>query len=327
MAARTAMLVTSSHSPLIEFPGKETDSYRAVLEEQARVRADVAAFDPELVVIFGVDHYGGQSMSCMPSFCVGVHATALADVGGTPGTLNVPKDIAVGAVDFARSDGVDVAVSYDMEVDHGFTQALVRLAGGIDRYPVLPLFVSCIQPPLVPFARARAFGEAIGRYIARLDASRVLVIGTGGLGHNPRSLFPPIDEVKDEWRPWHLRGRGQSQVSQQSWIDYEIEAHRVAAKFLADDSIPDHVFGLHDDWDEAFMNLFCGGDMSVYDGWDPGRVVDDAGIGAMEVLSWVAAGAAMSTATGEAPVRRFRQVCRVMGIGFGITSAGPAPIS
>lgn len=326
MAVRTAMLVTSSHSPLIEFPGKETDSYRDVVAELARVQDDVTAYAPDLVVIFGVDHYGGQSMSCMPSFCVGVEATALADVGGTPGKLNVPRDIAVGAVNSLRADGVDVAVSYDMEVDHGFTQALVRLTGGVDRYPVLPLFVSCIQPPLVPFARARAFGEAVGRLVASLDAERVLFIGTGGLGHNPRSLFPPIDEVKEEWKPWHLRGRGQDKVSQQSWIDYEIEAHKVAAAFLADESIPDHVFGLNDAWDEAFMNSYCHGDMAAFDGWNPDTVVDDAGIGAMEVLSWVAAGAAMSTCTGVVPTRRLRQVCRVMGIGFGITSAGPSPV-
>jgi 2,3-dihydroxyphenylpropionate 1,2-dioxygenase len=323
---RHAMLVTASHSPIIEFPEVETDAYHRVVAALDDVRAEVTAFDPELVVIFGVDHYGGHHMSCMPAFCVGVDATALADVGGTPGPLDVPRDLAVGAVDHLRRAGVDTAVSYAMDVDHGFTQALVRLTGGIDRYPVLPIFVSCIQPPFVPFRRARALGRAVADYLATLDVGRVLVIGTGGLSHNPRMLFPPIDEVGPEWRPYHLHGRAQQEVSQQAWIDYEIEAHKVAAAFLASPDIPDEAFGLHDDWDRAFLATYCAGDMSAFDSWDPTTVVDAAGIGAMEVLSWVAAGEAMTALTDLPPTQRLQQVCRVIGIGYGITSAGPAPI-
>ena len=321
------MLVAASHSPLIEFPQVETHEFHRVVEGLDAARAEVAAFDPELVVLFGVDHYGGHHMRSMPAFCVGVEATALADVGGTPGRLDVPRDLAVAAVVHARTHGVDVAVSYAMEVDHGFTQALAKLAGGIDRYPVLPIFVACIQSPFVPFARARALGDAIGTYIAELDAARVLIIGTGGLAHNPRVLFPPIDEVGDEWRPYHLHGRAQDEVPQQQWIDHQIEAHRFAAELLASDEIPDEVFGLNETWDREFLDLFCSGDLSAFDRWQPDDVVERAGIGAMEVLTWIAAGQAMHTATGETPVLRLQQICRVIGIGYGITSSGPASSS
>lgn len=320
-----AMLVTASHSPIIEFPAIETDSLRRVHAGLAEIRAEIDAFDPDLVVVFGVDHYGGQHMRSMPAFCVGVEATALADVGGTPGPLRVPRDTAVGAVNHARAAGVDVAVSYAMEVDHGFTQALVRMCGGVDRYPVLPIFVSCIQPPFVPFARARALGRAMGEYLATLDDRRMVIVGTGGLGHDPRILFPPIDEVGADWRPYVLYGNSQQDVSQQSWIDYEIEAHHVAAAFLADPNIPDDAFGLHEDWDRAFLASYCSGDLEAFDVWQPEQVVADAGIGAMEVLSWVAARQAMATLTGAVPQQRLQQICREIGVGFGITSAGPAP--
>jgi 2,3-dihydroxyphenylpropionate 1,2-dioxygenase len=323
---KTVMLATSSHSPIIEFPARETPEFANVVEHLKTIQSEVTAYDPQLVIIFGVDHYGGQHMNLMPPFCVGVEATALADVGGTPGPLNVPRNIAVDCVNHLRSENVDIAVSYAMEVDHGFTQALTKLTGAIDRYQVLPIFVSCIQPPFVPFARMRNLGESVGRFLQTLDYERILIIGTGGLGHNPRSLFPPIDEVPDEWRPYHLLGKSQTVVTQQSWIDYEIEAHKIAAIFLADDSIPDEVFGLHDDWDKAFMSAYCNGDMRFFDSWDPNKVVDDAGIGAMEVLSWIAAGAAMKEATGISPHHRLQQICRVIGIGFGITTAGPATL-
>src|SRR3546814_16231909 len=105
-------------------------------------------------------------MDCMPSFCVGVEATAIADVGGTPGRLNVPRELAVRAVKAIRAAGVDTAVSYAMDVDHGFSPAIKRLLGGVNNYPVLPIFVSCLQPPFTPFARPRALGEADGRFAA-----------------------------------------------------------------------------------------------------------------------------------------------------------------
>ncbi|MEN9647105.1 MAG: hypothetical protein RL238_3774 [Actinomycetota bacterium] len=324
---RTAMLVTASHSPIIDFPAADSEALQRVHAGLTEMRGEIEAFDPDLVLIFGVDHYGGHHMHSMPAFCVGVSATALADVGGTPGPLTVPAEVAVGAVRHVRSAGVDVAVSYAMDVDHGFTQALTRLCGGIDRYPVLPVFVSCIQPPFVPFARARALGRAMGEYLAGVDAERVLVIGTGGLGHNPRMLFPPIDEVSDEWRPYHLFGRSQQEVPQQAWIDYEIEAHQVAAAFLADPNIPDELFGLHEEWDRAFLDRYCTAELASFDDWDPDTVVEEGGIGAMEVLSWVAAREAMHALTGEAPRERLQQVCRVVGIGFGITSAGPAGVA
>jgi hypothetical protein len=142
-------MVSASHSPLLDFPAKESPAVLNVRAALAATRARIEGFDPDLVVLFGVDHYGGQHMACMPSFCVGVEATALADVGGTPGRLDVPRDLAIQAVGAIRKAGVDTAVSYDMAVDHGFSQALSRLLGGVDRYPVLPIFVSCIQPPYV----------------------------------------------------------------------------------------------------------------------------------------------------------------------------------
>ncbi|HPA37976.1 MAG TPA: hypothetical protein PLV04_04480 [Phenylobacterium sp.] len=320
-------MVSASHSPLLDFPAKESPAVLNVRAALAATRARIEAFDPDLVVLFGVDHYGGQHMACMPSFCVGVEATALADVGGTPGRLDVPRDLAIQAVGAIRRAGVDTAVSYDMAVDHGFSQALSRLLGGVDRYPVLPIFVSCIQPPFSPFARARALGEAVGGFVKALDRQRVLFVGSGGLAHNPAALFPPIDSVGPEWRPYILHGRAQAEVPQQAWIDFEIQAHQMGAQMLAADQVTPEMAGLKDAWDKAFLAAYCAGDLSVFDAWDPDQVMAEAGIGAVETQAWIAAAAAMQAAGGARPRAVFQEIAKEIGIGFGVAEAGPSPLS
>mgnify|MGYP003576676969 CR=1 FL=1 len=316
-------MVAASHSPLLDFPARESSSVRNILAALDSSRARIEAFNPDLAIVFGVDHYGGHHMDCMPSFCVGVEATAISDVGGTPGRLNVPRETAVAAVKAIRPAGVDTAVSYAMDVDHGFSQALRRLLGGVDRYPVLPIFVSCLQPPFSPFARARALGEAVGSFAKTLDYERILFVGTGGLAHNPYHLFPPIDEVQPEWRPYILHGKAQSEVPQQDWIDYEIREHHVGAQILASDEATPQMAGLNDPWDKAFLAAYCSDDLSGFDRWDPEQVMAEAGIGAVETQSWIAAGQAMLTATGTPPRAMFQEVSMEVGIGFGVAEAGP----
>lgn len=319
-------LACSSHSPLIYFPASETEDVAAMREGIVATRNRIQQFDPELVVLFGCDHYGGHQMASMPAFCVGVEATALADVGGTPGTLNVPRDLAVGCVNFVREAGVDVAVSYAMEVDHGFSQPLQELCGGIDAYPVLPIFVCCLQPPFVPFKRGRALGSAVARYIATLDVERVLILGTGGLSHDPEMLFPAIDDVSPEWKPYHLLGNRQNEVPQQKWIDFEIQAHQMAVDMLRRGELPVEALKLNPAWDREFLNTLEHEDLSVFDGWTPERVIAGGGFGAMEVLSWITATQAMHDVTGLRPTSTFHRGIPDVGIGFAIAETEPAPL-
>ncbi|WP_322047950.1 hypothetical protein [Paraburkholderia sp. J67] len=320
------MMACASHSPLLYFPARESDALIGARKAMAEIREQIAGFDPQLIVMFGCDHYGGHQMYSMPSFCVGLAAHALADVGGTPGKLNVPADLAANAVRALRDDGVDVAVSYDMVVDHGFSQALHELAGGLAQYPVLPVFVSCLHPPFVPFSRARVLGMAVAHYIAGLDLERVLILGTGGLSHDPAFLFPTLDAVSHEWKPYILSGSRQSEVSQQSWIDYEVAAHKQGARVLVDENIPLPALGIHEDWDGTFLDVLTRGALSAFDTWSPEALVAARGIGTMEVLTWIAATQAMETATATRPHIVYQRGVREVGVGFGAVLARQASL-
>ena len=58
------------------------------------------AFDADLVIAFGADHFNGFFLKLMPAFCIGLKASAVGDIGGFEGLsqwyvdrddLGVPK--------------------------------------------------------------------------------------------------------------------------------------------------------------------------------------------------------------------------------------------
>ena len=82
-------------------------------------------------------------------------------------------------------DDFDIAVSRRMQVDHGFAQSLQLLWGGLDTPPVVPIFINAVAQPGIPrLRRCRQLGEAIGRFLDGCRG-RTLLIGSGGLSHEP----------------------------------------------------------------------------------------------------------------------------------------------
>jgi hypothetical protein len=106
-----AYLHCLSHTPLVGY----VDPAQAVLDEVngtiADARARIAAFDPELVVLFAPDHYNGFFYDVMPPFCLGIGATAIGDFSSASGVLPVPTALAEACAHAVMKDGIDLAVS------------------------------------------------------------------------------------------------------------------------------------------------------------------------------------------------------------------------
>ena len=73
--------------------------------------------------------------------------------------------------------------------------------------------------------------------------------------------------------------------------------------------------------DERFLEVFCANRLEEFDGWDPHELVAEAGIGSMELHTWIAAAAAHRAAGGDAPIRDFYSVAPELGIACGIVHA------
>jgi len=258
---------------------------------EARARA-LQAFDPELVVIFAPDHYTGVHLQMVPPFCIGLNCEAVDDYGGHPGRLNVPQPVAWGCIESLRSADFDVAVSHAMAVDHGFSQLLQGLAGGLDRYPVLPILINTTCRPVSSFRRVRSFGAAVGRYVKTLGL-RTAFIGSGGLSHHPANIFPQdLGSTDPDIARYLLHGGMNGGMGRTEWIAQLAKWTEEGGQKVASGERTAKDFRLNPAWDKQFLEAFAAGKLDVFDAWDPLWVIEQAGVAAMEVQQWIAAAAA-----------------------------------
>ena len=73
--------------------------------------------------------------------------------------------------------------------------------------------------------------------------------------------------------------------------------------------------------DRRFLDVITGNRLEEYDAWDQDRLVEEGGIGSMELQTWIAAAAAHRSAGGNTPVLDFYTVAPEIGIAAGIVHA------
>lgn len=310
-----ALLQCLSHTPLVGHVDPAAEVLAEVDAVIRQARAQVEAFDPELVVLFAPDHYNGFFYDVMPSFCIGMAAEAIGDFGTAAGTLPVPKALAEGCASAVLEAGVDAAVSYCMQVDHGFAQPLELLFGGLDRCPVIPVFVNSVATPLPGFKRARLLGEAIGRFTQTLG-QRVLFIGSGGLSHQP-----PVPELASANA--HLADRLLGSGRNLPADERDARQQRViqaARRFVEDQH---SLYPLNPEWDQQFLQTLMAGRMSELDGLSNAELSAIAGKSTHEVKTWVAASAALSAYGPYQPRAYYYRPIPEWIAGFGALTAEP----
>ena len=307
-----------SHTPLHGYfdPSPEVVAEVELVQRAARER--VNAFDPELVIVFAPDHYNGFFYDVMPQFCIGVSATAIGDFGSAAGSLPVARDVALALADATLASDIDVAVSYRMQVDHGCAQALEVLTGGIDRYPVVPVFINSVAPPMASCRRARLLGDAIGRAVARMP-KRVLLIGSGGISHEPP--VPEISGADDVVAERLIAGRNPSPESRDA---RQLRTVAAAKAFAAGDS---RLHPLNPAWDHTFLELLERGELTAADGFTNEAITREAGKSAHEIRTWVAAfGALAASGRYEASIDYYRAIPEWIA-GFGAMHARERTLS
>ena len=283
-------MACASHTPLL-FDESLADARvcETVRNSFMRLAAFIQEFDPDRVIQFSPDHFHGFHYDNMPSFCVGACATAYGDWDTSAGPLRVDEAFALEVLQAARAADVDAALSYDMTVDHGFTQIWEAMFGGVPSFPVVPIFVNCVAGPLPAYRRARSLGAAVGKFVADRGA-RILFVASGGLSHDPN--IPRLRGASPEVRE-RLLGRAKSDPEEQARREAQVRRGAALARDGQGSGRP-----LNPEWDLGFIKLLRSRDWPALEAFTPEAVEQAAGSGGNEVLCWVAAAAALEATGG-----------------------------
>lgn len=309
----TAYLHCMSHTPLVGILDPDLYTLEAIAQTKAAIRQQIKAFDPELIILFGPDHYNGFFYDVMPQFCIGIHAHAIGDFNSAAGELSIPQAEAELLANHMIESGFDLAVSYNMQVDHGFAQALETNFSALNSVPVIPIFINSVAPPMPTFKRAITFGAALGNYLKTLN-KRVLLLASGGLSHQPPvpELVTANKHVKDQ-----LLGGGKNLAAD----DRQRRTQRVidAAQTFVQDQHSLHP--LNPQWDQMFMRCLIQKDFEALANMSNQSVSDLAGKSTHEVKTWVVAAKAFQQFGDFEVQHQFYQPIPEWITGYGILAA------
>ncbi|MCW2609256.1 MAG: 2,3-dihydroxyphenylpropionate/2, 3-dihydroxicinnamic acid 1,2-dioxygenase [Cryptosporangiaceae bacterium] len=308
----TLALLATSHSPLLQHAELDEDVSAELDAAFAEARTFVQDFDPDLVVNIGPDHFNGFFYRLMPPFCIGYAAESIGDYGSQAGRLDVPEELARGLAEAVIGDGIDLAVSLDMQVDHGAVQPMEILYGDITAKPVIPVFINSVAPPFTPVHRVRLLGEAIGRHLSTLD-KKVLLISSGGLSHDPP--VPRLDTATPDQKRM-LMGQGGPLTPEAR----EARQRRVidtARDFAAGTAA---IADLAPEWDAELLRILASGDLAPVDAWVPDEMARIAGNSSHEVRTWIAGYAALGAAGPYTVQYSYYRPIRELIAGFALTT-------
>ncbi len=285
------LLECASHSPIVNNQGAAPADIEAeVAAGYTRIATRIHEFNPDIIVLFGTDHASTFSLSVMPPACVGLRAYALGDYDLPRGKVSTDVGLGSACISSLHEQGVDVAGSYEMQLDHGFTQLLQQIFGRYDRYPILPVFINCGSEFRMPISRVRALGDAVGAFI-RDTGLRTVFMGSGGLSHDP-----PTPTVSENMSP-DVRKR---LIKGVEWTDTMLD-ERTAKVYAA---IREYAEGrsklkpLNPKWDTQFLEAMLSADPDRLSTYTDADIIAEGGRGGGEVRTWIAAACAMVRAAG-----------------------------
>lgn len=256
----------------------------AVFAAFAAMGEAVRALEPDAIVVVATDHLRIYPLSLVPQFTIGVSrmARGIGDAELPAQDFATHQGVAQALLSGALAEGVDLAYSEAMRIDHSFVAPLMLALPGA-ALPIVPLAQNCNAPPLPPLGRSHEVGNRLAAGFRRGPAGRVVLLGTGGLSHWVGAL---------EYRTLMRAPAGT-----------RIEAARGMGTLP--DSGP-----VNESFDRDFLDIVCAGKARRFiDEWDEERLGEEAGNGAQELRNWLLVAGAVGDRRGRVlcyqPVREW----------------------
>lgn len=310
----TIAALCASHSPLIDYMSPPVEVKQEVTACLTELSSWVDDYAPDLLVVLGPDHFNGFFYDVMPSFCVGAAAEAVGDWKTSRGPYHVDTEVAEACVRHLHRHDIDSALSYKMLVDHGGVQILDQLFNWEALPPILPIFINCAAPPLPPLKRVVAFGAALGQFLGGLDR-RVLVIGSGGISHDPP--IPQLSTAPPELRNRLIEGSilsAEARTARQERVITDAERQQAGTS----ERTP-----LNPVWDQRFLEQLVARDFDEICVMDDDSITHNGGCGGHEIRTWIAACAAIDAAGAYNPNLRYYRAIPEWIAGYAVMTVEP----
>ena len=241
--------------------GQRESVYAAFAEMGRRIREQA----PDAVVLIATDHGRIYPLSIVPQFTIGVSetATGIGDSELPAVTVPIHQAFARAMLNGAIAEGVDLAFSESMKIDHSFVTPLLLAFGepSIPSIPIVPIAQNCNVPPLPTLGRSWEVGAKLRSAIRSGPPGKVVVVGTGGLSH---WVGTPAQQQFMRLPAGTRLAKGKSPVT-------------------LDDIGP-----INADFDRAFMQTICRGEATSFlNEWNSERLYEEAGNGAQEIRNWL----------------------------------------
>jgi len=152
-----------------------------------RLRAELAAAQPDVLVLFTSEHWANFFLDHVSPYCIG---RAEQYQGPIEPWLKIKRtrlqgdpELASAIIEACYRHDVEPGFSYELQLDHGTMVPLHFLLPRMN-LPIVPIFINTLSPPLPTGRRALALGRVVGE-VARSWPRRVGIIATGGMSHDP----------------------------------------------------------------------------------------------------------------------------------------------
>jgi aromatic ring-opening dioxygenase catalytic subunit (LigB family) len=258
--AKLVQAIGVPHTP--HFPGvakaQGDKSMVTVLFE--KVRRELEAAKPDLIIMFTSDHFVGFFYDNMPTFCVANFDKAF---GPQEISRSMPlyhfkghAEFASALLEYGINEGFDLSSSAELKIDHAVMVPLHFLTPAMD-IPVVPFLIKGHVPPLPRADRCLELGKMVRRFIDQWPGNeRVVIMGSASFSLEVGG--PKMGYIDQEWfdfciktsregdvqalvkaaTPERIRAAGNTAGEVLNWIAMMGAIGDVPAKFIDPDTQP-----------------------------------------------------------------------------------------
>ena len=120
---------------------------------------------------------------------------------------------------------------------------------------------------------------------------------------------------------YQMRGPHEDPARLGQWLQHMDEVHHGGAAALGSGKLTAADCKLNREMDQAFLGFVTSGRVDKADQWKPVELIAQAGIGSVEIYTWIAACSAHAVASGAPPVQDIYAQTVEYGVALGMVHA------